>query len=258
MAFLELHYYSKALKMNTTVNVILPEINKKKEGAGAPDGKYKTLYLLHGLSGNQSDWMRKTSIERYAAKYGIAVVMPAVGRTWYTDTAYGAGIFTFVTEELPTVCRSYFSGMSEAREDNYVAGLSMGGYGALKAALRCPDKFCGCASLSGSLDITRKNRPVNMEEWQAIFDFQLKSPLELENGEHDLFYVARQNAAAGISFPKLYMWCGTEDALITVNRAYHDMLSELGVEHCYEESEGDHSWKWWDKHIQDALKYLFE
>ena len=126
MAFLELHYHSDALRIGVTVNVILPEKAKTLIGMNA-DGAdtYKTLYLFHGLSDDHSIWMRRTSIERYAADYGIAVVMPSVNRSWYTDTVYGAKYFTFVTEELPRVCRSYFRGMSDKREDNMVAGLSM-------------------------------------------------------------------------------------------------------------------------------------
>lgn len=258
MALLEMNYYSDALKMTTTVNVLLPEKPKKAPGAGAPEGTYKTLYLYHGLTGDHTAWLRKSCIERYAAEYGIAVVMPEVGRSWYTDTRYGANYFTFVTEELPQVCRSYFKGMSDRREDNLVAGLSMGGYGAVKAALCCPEKFFGCASLSGSLDISRKGRPTILEEWQGIFNFDLEAPAELEDSEHDLFAIARKNHAEGKPFPKLYLWCGTEDSLITVNRNFDKLLQELGVAHVYEESQGDHSWKWWDMHIADALACLLE
>jgi len=257
MAFFEISYYSKALNRNVPVSVILPEIAKSESGAGAPDVEsYKTLYLFHGLSGDHTTWMRQTSIERYAADYGIAVVMPDVGRSWYTDTCYGAKYFTFVTEELPAVCRSYFKGMSSKREDNLVAGLSMGGYGAVKAALSCPDKYFACASLSGSLDITRKGRAINLPEWKSIFDYNMKDGIELEGTPHDLYYLIRMRKEEKIDLPKFYFWCGTEDELIRINREYRDLLVELGVEHCYEESEGDHSWKWWDLHIQDALRFL--
>ena len=258
MAFMEFHYYSKALDKAVTVNVILPERAKADPAAGIPEGSYKTVYLFHGLNSNYSAWMRKTSIERYAAEYNIAVVMPDVARSWYSNTQYGANYFTFVSEELPAVCRGYFKDMSDKREDNYVAGLSMGGYGALKAALRCPERFGGCAALSGSLDITREGREVNLPEWRSIFNFRMEDPSELKGTEHDIFSLARKNAAAGVPFPKLYMWCGTEDALIRINRKYRDLLTELGVDHRYEESEGDHSWKWWDLHIQDALRYLLK
>ena len=256
MATLEFQYYSKALKSITNVNVILPEIHKTAEGIGRPAGTYKTLYLLHGLSGDHTNWMRKTSIERYANAYGIAVVMPAVGRSWYTDTAYGQKFLTFVAEELPAVCRSYFSGMSDLREDNYVAGLSMGGYGALKIALTYPERFCGCVTLSGALDITRENRPRDLEEWRALFGYGLQDFAELKGSKHDVYALVEKNHAAGIPFPKLYIWCGTEDGLIHNNRRLRDQLVNLGIGHLYEESEGDHSWKWWDLHIQDGLKYL--
>jgi len=257
MALLNINYYSKALKKRTPVNVILPEKAKTEKGAGIPEVEsYKTLYLLHGLSGDHTDWVRWSRIETYASQYGIAVVMPEVGRTWYTDTSYDENYFTFVAEELPEVCRGYFKGMSSRREDNMVAGLSMGGYGALKIALSRPDKFGYCASLSGSLDVTRKGRTVDMPMWRGVFDFDLKDPMELKDSCHDLFALARKNSAAGNPFPKLYIWCGTEDVLIKINREYRDLLNELGVEHCYEEGEGDHTWPWWDLHIQDALKYL--
>ena len=150
MALLELNYYSEALQSYTVVNVILPECPRKGPGVGMiPAGTYRTLYLLHGLHGNQNDWLRRTGIERYAEKYDLAVVMPGVNNSWYADTCYGAGYFTFITRELPEVCRGYFKGMSDKREDNFIAGLSMGGYGALKAALTCPETFGHCAALSG-------------------------------------------------------------------------------------------------------------
>ena len=253
MAYLEMECRSVALNQQISLNVILPE-KKHAEGVGAPAKGYKTLWLLHGLSGNRNDWMRYSAIERYARQHGIAVVMPEVGRSWYADTAYEAKYFTFVAQELPTICRSYFKGMSAAREDNLIAGLSMGGYGALKAALTFPDQYGGCASLSGALDVTRKGRPYIMEEWQGNFGFELESALQLEGGRNDLFALAEKLKAE--AFPKLFLWCGTEDTLLPVNQRFHEMLTDRGVVHSYAESEGDHSWKWWDLHIQDALEYL--
>lgn len=250
-------YHSDALKMGVSVNVILPEKAKTLIGMnGVQNETYKTLYLLHGLSDDHSIWMRRTSIERYAADYGIAVVMPSVGRSWYVDTVYGVNYFTFVTEELPRVCRSYFRGMSDKKEDNFAAGLSMGGYGAIKAALTCTDTFGGCASLSGALDFTKRHRPNLGNDFKWIFGESCTSSTDLEGTKEDVFFLAEENKRNGKPFPKIYIWCGVDDALVEGNRAYRDMLSELGVEFLYEESEGNHSWKWWDLHIQDALKYL--
>lgn len=262
MAYLELHYHSDALKKAVTVNVILPERAKTLIGMetdGNSTACYKTLYLLHGLSDDHTIWMRRTSIERYANDCGIAVVMPSVDRSWYTDTASGAPYFTFLTDELPRVCRGYFRGMSERREDNLIAGLSMGGYGAIKAALLCPERFGYCASLSGALNVAaRTMKASELEEWRGIFGFSLESADELKGTDHDLFAIAARNQAAGVAFPKLFMWCGTEDRLLESNRLFDAHLTDLGVPHLYQESEGNHSWKWWDLHIQDALRYLLE
>lgn len=256
MATLEFHFYSKALKRVTTVNVILPEVHKHAEGIGNPGGTYKTLYLLHGLSGDHTNWLRKASIERYANEYGIAVVMPNAGRSWYTDTAYGEKYFTFVSEELPAICCSYFKGMSDKREDNWIAGLSMGGYGAMKIAMTYPEKYCGCATLSGALDIVRENRARNLEEWRALFGYDLQDFAELNGSKHDVYALVAKNHKEGKPFPKLFVWCGTEDELICNSRRLKAQLDELGIEHYYAESEGDHSWKWWDLHIQEVLKFF--
>jgi len=254
MAFLETHFHSKELNKQVTANVILPEVNKKKPGCGKPEGTYKTLYLLHGKTGDYSLWMRRTSIERYAAEYGIAVVMPDAANSWYTNTFYGANYFNFMTEELPAVCRSYFSGMSDKREDNFVMGLSMCGYGALKIALNCPDKYFACASFSGAVEIMRKGFEVDLQEWRSVFDFQLQSADELEGGPHDLYALARQKKAEGVDFPKFYIWCGTEDRWVTKNRILHEVFEEEGIAHTYAESTGDHTWPYWDEQIQVALK----
>ena len=250
--FLELSYSSKELRMNTHVNVIIPD--KKLESGES----YKTLWLFHGLAGDHSSWMRSSCIERYANEHGIAVVMPGVGRSWYENTAYGANYFNLVADELPAMCRGLFKGMSDRREENLVGGLSMGGYGALKLALRRPRQYYACISLSGALDITRKNRAYSLEEWRSIFGFDLKNASELEGTDSDIFSIVRKNKAEGKPFPKLFMWCGLEDSLIDANRDFDSLLTELSVPHKFTFSEGEHSWKWWDMHIQNGLKYVFE
>ena len=249
MAIIELKYSSEAVGMMVDVNVILPDNVAENE-------TYKTLYLLHGIKGDHSSWLRLSCIERYATQWGIAVVMPAVGRSWYTDTAYGARYFTFVTEELPSVCRKFFRGMTDRREDNYVAGLSMGGYGAMKVALTYPQRYAGCASLSGALDITRQDFPIPeafLRELQAIFGM---TPDRMPGSKHDLFALANKIKESGEAFPEMYLWCGTEDYLLGMNRRFNAHLAQLDVKYIYNESEGNHTWPWWDLHIQDALRYL--
>lgn len=248
MIYLQMHVKSKALLKNVQLNVLLPQNF---------EGEYKTLWLLHGNTDDHTAWMRYSSIERYAEKLGIAVIMPNADRSWYTDTVYGAKYFTFISEELPTILRSHFKGMSGKREDNIVAGLSMGGYGAMKLALKFPDRYGACISLSGAFDITRKNRPINLNEWRSIFGFDMETPDVLEGGEHDLFALASEHAAKGIVSPDMYIWCGTEDSLIEINRKFHAHLDSLGIAHTFEYSDGDHSWKWWDLHIERELGRIF-
>ena len=261
MAFFQMNYHSDVLKMGVSVNVVIPEKAKTLIGMKADgEGSYKTIYLLHGLSDDHTIWMRRTSIERYAAERGIAVVMPSVARSWYTDTAYDANYFTFVADELPRVCRGFFKGMSDRREDNLIGGLSMGGYGAIKVALRRPDAFGGVLMLSSAVDIVHRITPtpkVTMEEWQGVFGFDVEDGTKaLVGGPEDPFALARQNHEKGIAFPNIYMWCGTEDGLIKANDRFSALLTELGVDHLYESSEGNHSWKWWDIHVQSGLDYL--
>ena len=258
MAFCELRYHSDALGFAVSVNVVLPETAKTLIGMQTGAGEtYKTLYLLHGLSDDHTIWERRTSIERYATERGIAVVMPNGGRSWYTDMANGANYFTFITKELPAVCRRFFRGMSDKREDNFLGGLSMGGYGAVKAALTYPECYGGCICLSGALDIaTFKHHSVT--EWRAIFGYDLESAAELRGSRHDVYTLAEDNAKKGIAFPKMYMWCGDDDYLLGNSIRFDSLLTSLGVEHKYEQSEGNHSWHWWDMHIQDGLDYVLK
>ena len=252
MALFEMHYHSDALGAEVELNVILPEYLKNG------DASFKTLYLLHGLGGDHTSWLRRTEIERFANESGIAVVMPNVLRSWYSDTAYGTNYFTFVADELPRVCRGYFRGMSDKREDNYVGGLSMGGYGALKVAMTYPDRYCGCISLSGALDITREGRPYPLDLWRGNFGFDLESALELKGGCNDVFALTEKCVKEGKALPELYIWCGLDDTLIEINRKYRDFLLSLGVKHTYSESSGNHSWKWWNEHIENAINHFFK
>ena len=247
--FLQMNVYSKELKKSVGVNILIPE---KCLNASTP---YKTLWLLHGLSDDHTAWMRYSSIERYADAWGIAVIMPNASRSWYTNTAYGANYFNFITNELPQLCRGLFRGMSSVREDNIVAGLSMGGYGALKLALTCPERYGACISLSGSFDITRRGREYNLDEWRSIFGYEIESALDLAGSEHDLFALVEKNKNEKKPFPKLYMWCGVEDGFININRIFDEHLTRLEVPHVFEESEGNHTWKWWDLHIQNGMRH---
>jgi putative tributyrin esterase len=252
LAHIQCDFFSETLGLSTSMMVILPQSTQGQIGMKGTEGsgKYPTLYLLHGLSDDHSIWLRRTSIERYVAPLGLAVVMPAVHRSFYTDMKIGNNYWTFVSEELPRVAQSFFS-LSARREDNFAAGLSMGGYGAFKLGLRCPDRFAAAASLSGALDATALDF-MNRPELAQIFG----SADEVRGSAEDLFFLAEQAVRSGAPVPKLYQCCGTEDFLHSANQRFLDHARKLNMDLTYEEEPGGHDWGYWDRKIQNVLDWL--
>jgi putative tributyrin esterase len=252
MAFIDCHFYSDSLGVSASMYVILPQAAQNQIGltSSVYGKKHPALFLLHGLSDDHTIWMRRTSIERYASQLGIAVVMPAVNRSFYTDMAAGPKYWTFISEELPALARSFFP-LAEERELNYVAGLSMGGYGAMKLALTHPDRFAAAASLSGSVDIV--HRALNFpDDFKLIFGDATK----VKGSENDLFYLAEQLSGSKVKAPQLYQCCGTEDFLYRDNIRFRDYCRELRIDLTYEEEPGEHEWGYWDRKIQNVLNWL--
>lgn len=258
MTLIHLDFSSEVLRLATSMTVILPQPVLMQGGrARAPKRqRLRTLYLLHGLSDDHTAWVRKTAIERYADPLGLAVVMPQVHRSFYADMAFGNRYWTFISEEVPALARSLFP-LSAARADNFVAGLSMGGYGAVKLALTHPDRFAAAASLSGALHAARlaaEPDPTHLtaEEIKAIFGASRR----VTGSPQDLFYLAERVAASKGPKPKLYQWCGTEDSLYADNVAFRDHALALGLPLTYEEGPGGHEWLHWDREIQGVLAWL--
>lgn len=255
MAFLQVDFFSNVLGKSMSMNVLLPQTTAGQigmEGKGAES--YPVLYLLHGRSDDHTTWMRRTCIERYAAEKGLAVVMPNGDLSFYTNMAHGGDYFTYISEEIPALCHDFFPRISQKREQTFVAGLSMGGYGAFKLALRLPERFCFAAALSGVLDICAF---VQRDGRASIFNHIFENMQTLRGSEEDLLAVAGRLAESGKPRPKLYAWCGTEDPLV-----YQDHpgacaeLKRLGYDITYEESPGDHSWGYWDEQIKRVIHRL--
>ncbi len=256
MALLHVNFHSDALQMAVGVDVILPQAPATQIGLGGKrETVFPTLYLLHGLSDDHTIWQRRTSIERYAAQYGIAVVMPNGHRSWYTDMAHGNRYYTFIAEELPRICRSFFNGMSDAREYNYIAGLSMGGYGALKVAMANPTNYAGVASFSGAMDVCRYVEQGHFDRrmWVDVFgeDFLIKGTV------NDVYGTTQKQIESGATLPAIYLSCGTEDGLLPDTRKMHALLEEHQVPHDYREAPGNHNWDFWDGEIERALAFFF-
>lgn len=256
MALIHVDFFSEVLGMSSQLDVILPQKTQSEIGISSADKKekYPVLYLLHGMTDNQTTWQRNTSIERYAAEKGIAVVMPNCHLGWYTDMKCGFRYYTYIAKEVPDVCRRFFPCISEKREENFVAGNSMGGYGAIKLALSAPERFGAAASLSGGLDAAtcakRNGDAFYPTLWEDIFGEQEK----IRGSENDLFALAERIELE--RRPRLYIWCGTEDFLYDQNLAMRDHLQKLSYDLTYKESYGDHSWKYWDAQIRDILDWM--
>lgn len=258
MALMHVDFFSNVLGMCMQMDVILPQKTSGQIGMeGTAEETYPTLYLLHGMSDDHTIWQRRTSIERYVAERNLAVVMPSTHLGWYTNTTYGLRYFTYLTEELPEICRGFFRGMSAKREDTYIAGLSMGGYGALKAALSRPDVYCGAGALSAATDAFVRSMRGDTEEKRAYWTGIFGDPDKVEGSENDLFALAERCAEGGV-MPRIYQWCGTEDGLLEENHRMRDTLDALGFDLRYEESPGNHSWPYWDDKIRTVLDWIDE
>jgi S-formylglutathione hydrolase FrmB len=244
MSLFHAHFSSETLGLQCAADVILPD-------RPPADRDLPCLWLLHGLSDDHTMWQRRTSIERYAAAYRLAIVMPAVHRSFYADMASGYAYWTFISDELPQLMRAYFR-LSARREDNFVAGLSMGGYGAFKLALNLPGRYAAAASLSGVLDLCAHwNATPHGPDRKLVF-----GDAGPQGGSGDLCHVARQLVASGQPLPALFQWCGTEDYLYPNNLRFRDFAKQIGLPVGYAEGPGAHDWGYWDARIQDVLKWL--
>ncbi|MGC6767426.1 alpha/beta hydrolase [Enterococcus sp. LJL128] len=258
MAFLQANIYSNVLGMEVMMNVILPQQTKKIFGTDSVGNRkdVPVLYLLHGMGGNHSVWERKSNIERYVADYGMAVVMPSTDLGWYADTTYDMNYWTFLSEELPEICRELFPQLSRKREKTFAAGLSMGGYGAMKLGLMQPEKFAAVASLSGPLHIAAGVDSLlsirSKAYWEGVF-----GPLEkLKDSEHDLVYLLNKKIQNKEELPKFFITCGEEDPLLPASQYVANMLKSDNYDHFFETSPGGHDWIFWDKWLQTVISWL--
>ena len=259
MAFLQIQCYSNVLEIQISVWALLPESARSQIGisAQACDGLPPVLYLLHGLSDDHTMWMRQTSIERYAEQRGLVVIMPAVNRSFYSDMVYGANYLTFIGTELPEIMAKLLR-ISNRREDTFVAGLSMGGYGAFTLAMSRPERFSAAASLSGSLNLfgnpieTTDNSPMFLKDIQLCFE----AADQVKNTTADTAWLVQNYASTKKHHVRFYQCCGTEDFLYGQNVAFRDHARMQGLDLLYEEGPGNHVWGYWDRQIAKAIEWL--
>ncbi len=251
MALIHIDHLSEAVKVNMPLNIIVPDPGRMED---IPVRKRKVLYLLHGLSDDASAWQRYTFIETLANAYGLVVVMPSAGRSFYIDQPNGQKYFTYLVEELPQYLADVFN-LAPKREDTMIVGISMGGYGAFKAAFSHPERFSVAASLSGvlSLDILKMNpADPRYEEFTYLF-----GDLEKLNGsEHDPAVWLKRALANPSALPKLHIVCGRQDDLYLLSQLYAKACTSLGIQVDYHEEDGKHDWFFWNAQIQRLLEIV--
>lgn len=270
MAVLKMNFLSQSLGMQTNVTVCLPTYSF----ADSMEGKqvkyvrgmsYQTLYLLHGGSGDDGDYVNFTNIVRYADMHKVAVIMPGVHNSCYTDVEDGAKYYTYVAEELPKLCEAFFP-LSLRREDTFVGGLSMGSHGAMKLAMHYPERYAAALMMSGAS--YRPGVPSMVKTLNGEFDFQhemkipvsgslqakLVDPAFVHGTVNDVYAAAQRNVEQNKSLPKLFFRVGDSDhALYRTLLAERD-LREWGYDTTLEVVAGmGHEWDLWDESLRLAM-----
>ena len=261
MAHFQIEYYSNALCRKTTFEAWIPNDTRTEvpQAENAP-GKapMKTLFTLHGYTGRSENWLSEEMME----KYNLAVVSATAENSFYLDTeATGHQYETMLAIELVDYVRKTF-GLAMRPEDTYIAGISMGGYGAIHTGLAHPDRFSKIAALSAALlihDIAGltegedRNLLGNYAYFRGCFgDLQTVAERDT-NPEVQI----RKLKAAGARIPEIYQCCGTEDFLIGQNRTFHRFLEAEGVAHTYQESPGEHNGVFWQEYTPKFLEWMF-
>ena len=254
MAYFRPEYYSRALHRVAAFETLIP--NDPRENDPVPDRPMRTLFLLHGYTGKAGNWVP----EELTAKYNFAIVMPSAENSFYLDgISTGHAFQTLVGEELPDYVRKTF-GLANRPEETYIAGLSMGGFGAIHTGLAYPETFGKIGALSSALIMHevakmkpgKGNSVANFEYYRECFG----EPDQLEESEKNPEVLVRKLKREGKKIPELFMCCGTEDFLIESNRDFHRFLEKEGVEHRYAEAPGIHDMKFWSEHIVHIVDWM--
>lgn len=240
MALIEIQFHSKVLDLNTSLYVIKPNITEDNKNL-------KVLYLLHGYQGDYTNWVKYTNILKYVERTNLLIVMPSGYNSFYIDNKIYGNYSKYIVEEIYELIDKTFN-INQTRENTFVAGLSMGGYGALKTALTYPEKYSKAVSFSAVIDLEQIIKRVKVE-------LQDKTKLLLNEDvrkENNLFKLASDS----LNKVELYIACGTEDYLYKENDEFHKHLTNIKYDHIYLKSPGIHNWEYWDEQIQKALKWI--
>ncbi|HFI0794938.1 TPA: alpha/beta hydrolase [Streptococcus suis] len=247
MAIMKIEYHSEVLDMSRQVTVLYPDRNRVDN----PDDKdIPVLYLLHGMGGNQDSWLNRSTIERLVRYTNLIVVMVNTDKGWYTNTTYGMNYYDAIAIELPQILKRFFPNTSDKREKNFIAGLSMGGYGTFKIAMTT-NRFSYAASLSGALQLDFTSPSAlelgSPDYWKGVFgDFN-----DPENPNLLTNFCRLSDKKT-----KFYAWCGDEDFLFEGHQKAVRELEEQGFDIETSYGPGKHEWYYWNQQIEKVLAWL--
>lgn len=262
MAVLSCDYFSVARKGSISFNILLP-IDPPPVGmepVNYVSGPFPTIYLLHGYSGNRNSWLSNEKVMEWAAKYGYAVVMPDGTNRFYLDNDDTGELYgEFIGKELVDVTRRMFP-LSVRREDTVIAGISMGGFGAIRNGLKYADTFGTVIGHSSAL-ITDEVSAMKPGFGNAIASYEYYRHTfgdlsKLLASDKDPKYLAKRCLQNGNSVPRLFIACGSEDFLFGQNRDFHESLLNIGYPHEWWVESGIHDFDFWNRSMQASMNWL--
>lgn len=252
MAWMQINYNSEVLGKEQRFMAMLPEDPSQFDPNVAPK-QLPVLLLLHGLSSDETSYLRFTSVERYAKEHQLAVIMPAGDHSGYANMAYGHSYYDYVLEVFDYA--QQILPLSKKREDHFIAGHSMGGYGTIKYALTQSDRFSKAAPLSA---VFAPDTLMNID-W---YDFSKKAIVgektSAKGTDNDPYYLVEQAISNQVELPDLLIMCGTEDELYQDNLNFIHFLDEQKVPYQFEDGPGIHDYAYWDKAIKYAIDWFFK
>ncbi len=240
-------FHSASLERDMHYRVLIPRGYERGD-------RFPVLYLLHGLYGDYQNWDTRTRLENYANNLHLLIVMPDADDSWYTNSATVAAdkFEGYIAKDLIAEIDNQYRTIHDAH-GRAIAGLSMGGYGAVKLALKYPELFAFAGSLSGAF-----NAPQNLDNQRPEFRAKLLEVFGNEGSrtraENDIFLLLKN--PHHVPYPYFYLACGTADFFLETNRALAQQLSSRNLAYEYHETAGEHTWEYWDGGLKPLLKAM--
>lgn len=260
MISFDCNFESAILRTRVNVKVYLPNRDNFMNPISDYKERYtfkpfKTIFLLHGMMDSGMQWVENTNVVRLAQDAGMALVIPSCGNNFYINTIYGANYSDFITQELVGFVRALFP-LSEKCEDNFLWGISMGGYGALRFGFTYPEMFSKVISMSPTSDIEFAARFAGA--MGVLPDYILGNWKKLAGSDLDLQVIAQKAADSGAKLPKILVIIADQDHMVRDNEEFMSRLDELMIDNEFRTYPGEHTWRFWDEHVKECLDWLNE